>query len=189
MSRMRWVLLLVVLAGFVTGLAVLAVADPIHLRHARWFTAGLVLLAVVAATAACAVAVRTRRLRVAVAALGGAAALGWAGLVFQASQLAADNRDLSSVAEGDRRLVVVEGATAGAGPVYAVVVRSGGGPFEQESVVYQGVAGVPAPAVARFVDAGTVEVAIATGCRYRSQVRPGTLAADPVHRPLHPGGC
>ena len=62
------------------------------------------------------------------------------------------------------------------------MLRSGGGPFEQESLVYQGPTGAPPP-VALVVDPGDVEVAVGT-CRYQSKVEGVTMAVEPVHRPL-----
>jgi hypothetical protein len=179
----------VVLAGFAVlfgALAVLALADPFHLRHARWFTAGTILLALLFLTAAFAVLVPRRGLRVFVLVVGGIAVFAWVGLVASASQVSVENRVVSEVAEGGRRLVVIEGA---AGPVYAVVVRAGSGPFEQETVVYQGVESGPAPAAVRFVGPDTVEVRTRGGCVYRSEVEAVTLDVDPVHRPLRASGC
>lgn len=188
MTRPRRVLLLSALALVVVLLAGLAVADPFHLRHARWFTAGLVLLAVLLVTAALAVAVPRGLVRTATLTIGLVAALGWAGLVFQASRLANDNETVTEVAQGGRRLLVVEGSAFAIDPVFAVVLRSGSGPFEQESVVYQGVEEAPEPVV-RFIGPDTVEVATPLGCRYRSAVEGGTLAVTPVHRPQRPDTC
>jgi hypothetical protein len=188
-SRLRRTVVLAVCALLVAGLAVLAVADPFHLRHARWFTAGLVLLALLLTIAAFAVAVRRGLLRVLVLVVGGVATLGWLALVGVASQLNAENRIVSEVADGGRRLVVVEGAPVAIDPVYAVVLRAGGGPFEQETVVYQGLEEAPAPVEVRFVDPDTVEVRTSGGCVYRSEVEGVTLAVDPVHRPLRIDGC
>lgn len=188
MPRLRRAVVLAACAVLVGALAGLAIADPFHLRHIRWFTAGLVLLAVLLLTAAFAVAVRGV-LRVFVLVVGGVAALGWVAVVALADQVGVENREVSEVAEGDRRLVVVEGALGAIDPVYAVVLRSGGGPFEQETVVYQGVEAAPAPAEVRFVDPDTVEVRTGAGCAYRSEVEAVTLAVDPVHRPLRADGC
>jgi hypothetical protein len=166
------------------GLAALAVADPFHLRYARWFTSALVLLALLLGTAAFAVVVRGV-LRWAVLIVGGIAVLAWVGLVATASQLTtAENRIVDEVADGGRRVLVLEGS-----PSYAVVIRAGGGVFEQETVVYQGLEEMPPPADVRWVDADTVEVRTTGGCVYRSEVEPVTLAVDPVHRPLRADGC
>ena len=189
MVRLRSAVVLVVCAVLVGGLAALALADPFHLRYIRWFTAGLVLLAVLLVTAAFAVVARRGVLRVLVLVLGAIAALGWAALVGVATMVTVENRTVAEVAEGDRRLVVVEGAIAAIDPIFAVVVRAGGGAFEQETVVYQGVEAAPAPAEVRFVDADTVEVRTSGGCVYRSEVEAVTLAVDPVHRPLRADGC
>jgi hypothetical protein len=170
-------------------LAVLAVADPFHLRYARWFTAALVLVAIVLLTVTLAVAVGRGVLRWLVLIVGGVAVVGWCGLVFFANQLVPPNQELSEVADGGRRLVVLEGSAVAIDPVYAVVLRHGGGPFEQETVVYQGVESAPAPDQVRFVDGDTVEVRMPGGCVYRSEVETVTLAVDPVHRPLRADGC
>ncbi|GAA0924819.1 hypothetical protein [Pseudonocardia zijingensis] len=188
MRRLRGALVLAACAVLVVGLAVVALTDPFHLRHIRWFTASAVLLAVVLGAAALAVLVPRGGVRVAVLVLGGIAALGWVGMVALATRATVENRTVSEVQDGGRRLVVVEAATPPARPVYAVVVRSGDGLFEQETVVYQGVEAGPAPSDVRFVDADTVEVR--TGpCVYRAEVEPVTLAVDPVYRTLRPDTC
>ena len=188
-TRLRHAIVLLVCAGLAGGLAVLAVADPFHLRYARWFTAGLVLLTLLLLTAALAVIARRGLLRVLVLVFGGSAVLGWILVVTLAAQLVPENRVLVETADGGRRLLVMEGSLISLDPVYAVVLRSGSGPFEQESLVYQGLEQMPQPAQVRFVDAGTVEVAMTSGCRYRSAVEAGTLAVEPVHRPLRIDGC
>jgi hypothetical protein len=187
--RLRRVATLALCALLASGLAVLAVADPFHLRHARWFTSGFVLLALLLGTAAFAVAVRRGFLRMLVLVVGGVAVLGWVALIVVATRLTVDNTVMSEVTEGRKRLLVVEGAPAALDPVYAVVVRAGSGPFEQESVVYQGREGGPKPESVRFVDGDTVEVRVPGGCRYRSEVEAVTLAVHPVHRPLQAGAC
>jgi hypothetical protein len=174
-----------VIAVVVAGVAL---ADPFHLRHIRWFTASAVLLAVLLVTAAFAVLAPRGVVRLVVLGLGGVAALGWVGIVGLATQVTDENRSVSEVADGGRRLVVVESVPPAARPVYAVVVRSGTGVFEQEAVVYQGVEAGPVPSEVRFVDADTVEVR--TGpCIYRSEVEAVTLAVDPVHRTLRRDTC
>jgi hypothetical protein len=183
-SRLRRVVVLLMCVAVVAVLAGLSLADPFHLRQARWFTVGLIAVGLALLTALLATAAPRGPLRWVTLVVGVAALLGWAALVYGASTLTGGGRQ---VAEADdntgRRLVVLEGTLEVAGaPVYAVVLRSGGGPFEQESLVYQGLAGAPAPS-ARFVDPGTVEVAVGT-CRYRSGVETVTLAVEPVHRPL-----
>ncbi len=189
MTRLRHAIVLTICAFLAGGLAVLAVADPFHLRYARWFTAGLVLATLLLLTVAAMVIARRGLMRVLVLVIGGSAMLGWILVVMLASQLVQENRVVSEVAAGNMRLLVVEGAPAAIDPVYAVVLRAGGGPFEQESVVYQGLEEVPEPAEVRFVDDRTVEVRMGSGCSYRSQVEAGTLAVDPVHRPLRIDGC
>ncbi len=48
---------------------------------------------------------------------------------------------------------------------------------------------MPAPSGVRFVDGGAVEVLVGSNCRYRSTVEGGTMAVEPVHRPLRLGTC
>ena len=189
MTRVRSVVVLVLLVLVVGLLAGLSLADPFHLRHARWFTSGLVELALLLLVAALAVIARRGLMRGTVLLLGLVVVLGWAGFVAVATGLTGTNQEVARTAEGGRSLVVLEGSSFTIDPVYAVVLRSGGGPFEQESLVYQGVEGSPPPLAARFVDGATVEVQTLAGCRYRSAVEPVTLAVDPVHRPLQPGTC
>ena len=189
MIRLRWAILLTVCAVLAGGLAMLAVADPFHLRYARWFTAGLVLATLVLLTAALAVIARRGLLRVLVLVGGGIAIVGWTAVVWLAAQLDVENRVVSEAADGNRRLLVVEGSPIAIDPIYAVVLRSGGGPFEQEALVYQGLEEMPAPSGVRFVDGGAVEVQVGSNCRYRSTVEGGTMAVEPVHRPLRLGTC
>ncbi|HEY0814558.1 MAG TPA: hypothetical protein VGE11_14865 [Pseudonocardia sp.] len=179
MPRLRRVLVLLLCVLVVAVLAGLSVVDPFHLRQARWFTSGFIALGLVLLTAALAVAVPRGGLRWFAMIIGVAAVLGWGALVFGASTLAAPGKDVGEINSGGLRLVTIQ---ADRDPAYAVVLRSGGGPFEQESLVYQGPKGAPQPA-ARFVDKGDVEVAVGT-CRYQSKVEGGTMAVEPVHRPL-----
>jgi hypothetical protein len=189
MIRLRWAILLTVCAVLAGGLAILAVADPFHLRYARWFTAGLVLATLLLLTAALAVIARRGLLRVLVLVGGGIAIVGWTAVVWLAAQLDVENRVVSEAADGNRRLLVVEGSPIAIDPIYAVVLRSGGGPFEQEALVYQGLQEMPPPSDVRFVDGGAVEVLVGSNCRYRSTVEGGTMAVEPVHRPLRVGTC
>jgi hypothetical protein len=188
-TRVRSVVALVLLVLVVGLLAGLSVADPFHLRYARWFTSGLVALALVLLVAAVAVVARRGVLRGSVLVVGLVVVLGWMGFVVAATRLTGTNQELSTVPDGGRRLVLLSGSGSTIDPVYAVVLRAGGGPFEQESIVYQGVEGSPQPIATRFVDGRTVEVQTLAGCRYRSEVEPVTLAVDPVHRPLQAGTC
>ena len=189
MTRLRRAATLAACALVAVLLVALAVADPFHLRHAAWFVAGLVVLAVLLGTAALAVAVPRGVARVLVLVLGAIAVCGWAVLVTIAQQFGDGEREVSEVADGGHRLVVIEGSPFAIDPVYAVVVRAGSGPFEQESIVYQGVEEAPPPSELRFVDGDTVEVQTSGGCRFRSEVESVTLAVDPVHRPLRADGC
>jgi hypothetical protein len=178
-SRLRRILVLLLCVVVVVLLVGVSLVDPFHLRQARWFTSGLIAVGLILLTAMLGAATPRGPLRWVTVIVGAAALVGWAGLVYGASALAAGGKEVAEVDDAGRRLITVESNGASA---YAVVLRSGGGPFEQESLVYQGVAGAPAP-TARFVDPGTVEVAVGT-CRYRSGVEAVTLAVDPVHRPL-----
>jgi hypothetical protein len=187
--RLRSAVILAICALLVGGLAVASVADPFHLRYARWFTSGLVLLALLLLTAAAAFVARRGLVRVVVVVVGALAMLGWLTLVGLASQLVRENAVVSEVADGNMRLLVVEGSPGAIDPVYAVVLRAGAGPFEQESVVYQGLEDAIAPTEVRFVDGGTVEVQVGASCLYRSQVEAVTLAVEPVHRPLRVDSC
>lgn len=165
-------LALTVLAVFLVGLAVL---DPFHLRYAPRYVAGTVLLALVLATATLAVAVKVYLLRVLVLVLGGILALGWAIVAWLVIDLDDPRTEVSEVASGDRRLVVVEG------PAFAtsVVLRAGDGPFAQESLVWQGSETGPDEVAFRGAD----EVEIRTGsCVLVSRVEAVTLDVDPVHR-------
>lgn len=189
MIRVRSVVALVLLLLVVTGLAALSLADPFHLRHARWFTSGLIGLAIALLVVVLAIVARRGLLRGTVLLLGLVVVLGWAGFVVAATRLTGPNRDLTTTEDGGRRLVLVAGMGATIDPVFAVVLRAGSGAFEQESIVYQGVEGSPQPVATRFVDADSVEVQTISGCRYRSTVEPVTLAVDPVHRPLQASTC
>ena len=180
-------LVLAALAVIVVILAGLSVIDPFHLRHARWFSLALVFLAILLVTAALAVPLRGL-LRGLVLGIGAVAVLGWAAFAWFAAGFAPDYREVRTVADGDRRLVVLEGGTANIDPVHSVVLRSGGGPFEQQSLVYQGREDGPGVADLRFVGRSTVEVLVAT-CDYRSEIADVTLEVDPVHSALLAGGC
>jgi hypothetical protein len=186
--RLRGALVLVACAVLVAVLAGLAIVDPFHMRHIRWFTASAVLLAVLLVASAFAVLAPRGVMRMLVLVVGGVAALGWVAIVAAATLVSVENRTVSEVTEGGRRLVVVEGAIPAIDPVYAVVVRSGSGAFEQETIIYQGVEDGPVPSEVRFVDVDTVEVRMG-GCVYRSEIEAVTLAVDPVHRPLRPDTC
>ncbi|WP_214405659.1 hypothetical protein [Pseudonocardia lacus] len=187
MSRLRSAVILMALALLAVGLGGLSVMDPFHLRHARWYTSGAVLVAIVLVTVAFAVVARRGLLRGLVAVVGGVAVVGWIALVWLASQLVSESVPISESDSEGRQLVVLEGR-ATIDPAYAVVVRAGSGPFAQESMVYQGLEEGPVP-TARFVDADTVEVTTPPGCTYRSEVEAGTLEVTPVHRPFRLDTC
>jgi hypothetical protein len=188
MPRLRRAVILMGLALLAVALGGLAVADPFHLRYARWFTAGAILLAIALVTAAFAVVARRGLLRGFVLVVGLVAIAGWAVVVLLAMRLQVGNREINEVDDGGRRLLVLE-AYPVLDPSYAVVVRSGGGPFEQESLVYQSVPDALPPTGIRFVDSNHVEVRAAGGCTYTSEVESGTLAVSPVHRPLRLDAC
>jgi len=188
-TRLRAAIALIGLVVVVAVLAGLALLDPFHLRHARWFTAGLVGLLLVLLTALLAVVARRGLLRAMVVLVGVVALLGWGAFVYGASRLTGTNTEVLRVADGGRSLVVLQGTGSTVEPVYAVVLRAGGGPFEQETLVYQGAEGSPPPSLTRFVDAHTVSVETLGGCRYRSTVEDVTLAVDPVFRPLTGRSC
>jgi len=186
MPRLRSAVILMALALVAVGLGGLSVMDPFHLRNARWFTAGAVLLAIVLVTVAFAVVVRRGLLRGLVLVVGTVAAVGWVVLVWLASQLIDDSVEVSATSAEDRQLVVLEARVID--PGYAVVVRAGSGLFAQESLVYQGLEGGPAPS-ARFVDPDTVEVTTPNGCTYSSEIEVATLEVSPVHRPFRLDSC
>lgn len=187
MPRLRNAAILMVCALLAVGIGAIALADPFHLRHARWYTVGAVLLAIVLVTAAFAAAVRRGLLRGFVLVVGGVAVLTWLALAWLAAQLNVQSREIAEVADGGRRLVVLERYPV-IDPAYAVVVRAGIGPFEQETLVYQGLEDGPQPS-GRFIDNDTVEVSVPNGCTYRSEIEPITLDVDPVYRPLRIDAC
>ena len=188
MPRLRSAVILMGLALLAVGLGGLAVADPFHLRYAKWYTVGAVFLAIALVTAAFAVVARRGLLRGFVLVVGVVALAGWIVVVLLVMRVQVGNREVSEVDDGGRRLLVLQ-AYPSLDPSYAVVVRAGSGPFEQESLVYQGVPDALAPVAIRFVDSGTVEVQAAGGCTYRSEIEGGTLAVSPVHRPLRIDAC
>lgn len=183
MARLRRFLVLLACVLLVAGLAGVSALDPFHLRQARWFTAGLVALTLVLLTALFAVVTPRGPLRWFVLFVGVAAVIGWSFVVGTASTLVRDNGIVAEADQGGRRLLVLRGFAPD--PVYAVVVRAGAGPFEQESLVYQAPAQTPVP-TARFADDGAVAVQVGP-CAYRSTVEAGTLDVEPVHRPLEVG--
>jgi hypothetical protein len=188
--RRRPVILLAA-AVLTAGLAALALVDPLHLRYSDVYGAVLVLLAIVVGTVALVHALRGRAARVLTGVLGAVLAAGWAVLAWFAIQLTGPNRLVAEVEGTDRRLVVVENSAFAIDPTYAVLVRAGSGPLEQESLVWQGLAEGAAPSEVRFRDAAEVEVEVLLqpGCGYRSTVDPVTLTVDPVHRPIRLDGC
>lgn len=178
MTTLRRTLVLLALTVLAALLAGLAVADPFHLRYAPWFVAGTVLLLIVLATATLAVAVRPARLVVGV--LGVVVALGWAVVAVLGIDLRDEGRPLSEVVSGGQRLVVLDRPVV-VDPAFAVVLRAGGGPFEQESPVWFGAPEGAAPDAVAFRGTDEVEVRVGS-CVLVSRVEPVTLAVDPVHR-------
>lgn len=182
MSTLRRSLVLGALTAVAALLAGLAVLDPFHLRHAQWFTAGTVLLAIVLATATLTVAVKLYIARVLVLVLGGILALGWAAIAWLAIDIGSAGRPVSEVVSGGQRLVVLDGlAGFSPDPVTSVVLRAGDGPFEQESLVWEGLPEGGGPNEVAF--RGADELEIRTGpCVLVSIVEPLTLTVDPVYR-------
>ncbi|SHK32467.1 hypothetical protein SAMN05443637_10518 [Pseudonocardia thermophila] len=180
------VIVLVALTAVVGVLAALSLLDPFHLRHARWYSLGLVGLAIVLGTAVFAVALRGG-LRGFVLGVGVAALAAWGVLTWFVAGIASGGAEVRTVVDGDRRLVVLRGGAFAADPVYSVVVRSGAGPFEQQSVVYQGRADGPEVTDLRF--SGEAVLVQVGRCGYRSEIDPLTLEVRPVHVPLLAGAC
>lgn len=182
MTTVRRALVLGMFALLAALLAGLAVLDPFHLRHVRWFVAGTVVVTLVLVTAALVVAVTLYAVRVLVLVLGGILTLGWAAVAYLAIGLDDPRGVVTEVASGDRRLVVLRGEPFTVDPVFHVVLRAGApGPFEQESPVWQGDPEGAAPDEVAF--RGSDEVQVRTGgCVFVSRVEPVTLTVDPVHR-------
>jgi hypothetical protein len=188
MPSLRRAVILMLCALIAVGIGGLAVLDPFHLRYARWFTIGAVTLAILLVTAAFAAVARRGLLRGAVLVVGGVALVGWVAVAWLAATLGAGSTDVAQIDDdGGRRLVVLESVPV-IDPAYAVVVRSGGGPFEQQSTVYQGPEGGPQPE-ARFLDADTVVVETPDGCNYQSEIEPITLDVGERHAPPQADGC
>ena len=181
MTTLRRALVLAAIAILAALLAGLAVLDPFHQRHAQWFVAATVLATIVLVTLTLAVAVRIYALRVLVLVVGGIGAVGWAAVAYLTIGLDDERGAVAEVASGDRRLVVLEGEPFTIDTVFRVVLRSGAGPFEQESPVWLGEPEGAAPDEVSF--RGADEVAVRTGgCVLVSRVEPVTLLVDPVHR-------
>jgi len=185
---MKW---LAVVALVCAVLGALAGWDPFHLRLAEAATGVLVLAALVLGTVLAARALPGRVLRVAGAAVGGLLVAGWLGLAALTVAFAGPEPEQVAAVGGDDgrvELVLVRGHAFEA-PVYSVRLRAGGGPFAQESLVWQGLADAPAPT--RLVLSGPQEVrVVASGvCGYRSTFDRTTLAVEPVHYALRPDGC
>lgn len=182
MSTLRRVLVLGALTIIAALLAGLALLDPFHLRYAPWFTAGTVLLTIVLATVTLTVAVKLYLARVLVLVLGGILALGWAFIAWFSISLDDEGRPVSEVVSGGQRLVVLDGpADLSPDPVFWVVLRAGSGPFEQESLVWQGEPEGSGPEEVAFRGVDELEIRSGT-CVLVSRVEPLTLDVDPVHR-------
>jgi hypothetical protein len=87
-SRLGRVVVLLLCVVVVAVLAGVSLTDPFHLRQARYFTAGLIALALVLLTALLANATPRGPLRWVTLVLGVAAVLGWGAFVYGASALA-----------------------------------------------------------------------------------------------------
>lgn len=177
-------------ALLLSGLATFAVLDPFHLRHSGPAAAVLVALAVVAVTWLALRWIRGRAARIVAVLAGSVVMLGWIGMVWLSVSFAGPERVVDEVAsEAGQRLVLIEGR-AFSETVFSVRLRSGSGPFEQESLVWQGLADGAAPEEVRFGDQpDQVEVVSEGGCGYRSTFDATTLDVDPVFRPLRLDGC
>ena len=132
-SRLRRVVVLLLCVVVVAVLAGVSLADPFHLRQARWFTAGLIAVALVLLTVLLATGAPRGPLRWVTLVVGVAAVLGWAGFVYGASALTGGSKPVAEADDAQRRLVTLEGDS---GRTYAVVLRSGG-------ALRAGVAGLP----------------------------------------------
>jgi len=185
-TRLRRVLVLLALVVVVGVSAGVSVLDPFHLRHIAWFTAGLVALAILLLTAFLAALAPRGVIRFLLVLLGVVALGFWGVVVWTAAQISAEGAVVGQTEQAGHRLLVLRGSGYTVDPVFAVVVRSGDGVFEQQSLVYQGLEQAPQPE-AHFVDARTVEVRVGTACVYRSSVEDVTLDVQPVHRPIVPG--
>lgn len=185
----RPVVLLGAGAAVSTALAAFVLVDPFNLRFAGGYAAVLVTLAVILVTVLLVRVLRGRVYRIVAATLGALLALGWLGLVWLAADFAGPERVVRDVPSGgDERLVLIEGR-AFVDVVFSVRLRSGSGPFAQESLVWQGLGGGAPPTELRFAPQRTVEVVAAELCGYRSTFDPLTLDVEPVHRPLRLDGC
>lgn len=174
------------------ALAAFAAVNPFHLRWGGPATAVLVGLTIALVTAAAAVVPRRRANRIVTAVLGTLILVGWCAAAIVGLRFSGPQRDVTTVAAGNYRLVVVEGH-AFVDTVYSVHLRRGSGPLEQDSLVWQGLAEGSPPAQVRFhgdpAADQQVEVVAGPGCGYRSRYDSHTLAVDPVHRPLRLDGC
>lgn len=182
----------VILGGFAVLaviLAAVAVADPFNLRWAAWWTAGTVALALLLVTFALVALAPARILRTFLAVLGLVLTAGWVVAVLLLVQWGgpapADVRELA--ADGGLRAVLVTGQRDSPDSGPAVVVRSGSGPFEQQSLVWSGTSGTPEPDGAAFVD-GMAEIQLGT-CSFAVPVEPVTLEAVPILQGAGAGGC
>lgn len=175
MSTVRRVLVLAALTVLAVLVAGLAVFDPFNLRYAQWFTAGAVLLVIVLATATLTVAVKIYLARLLVLVLGGILALGWAAIAWFSIGLDETGEPVSEVASGAQRLVVLTGnASFSPDPLSWVVLRAGDGPFEQESLVWQGEPEGGGPDEVAFRGEDELEVRVGN-CVLTSRVEPLTL--------------
>lgn len=144
------------------------------------------LVAIVLATAWTLPRVRPAGVRIVVA-TGAVVAVGvTAGLLWLAAVLDPELRPVREAPgpAGSRwHLVVVEVRTfAVDGITHSVRARAGHGPLAQDLPVWT--AEGPPPLDARFLDATTIEVVDAVGCRHRAQASDATVAVAP-----RPPGC
>lgn len=173
------------------ALAAFAALDPFHLRHAFAYTAATVLVALVLGTVLLVRVLRARWLKLVTGALGGLLVAGWIGYIALTLAFAGIGPETvvrSGGESGQVELVLVRGRAFDA-PVYSVRLRTGGGPFAQESTVWEGVANGAAPRTVRLVGDDVAEVVAGERCGYRSTYDRTTLDAEPVNRPIRPDGC
>lgn len=178
-------------AASCVALAVPAVVDPFHLRHGAAYSAVLVLAALLLVTVLAVRVLPGRLLAVAGGVVGGLLVVGWVGLIGLTLAFAGPQPEQVTATGGDSgrvSLVLVRGHAFEA-TVFSVRLRAGGGPFAQESTVWQGLGDAPPPARFVFTDPQSVAVVGAGQCGYRSTFDATTLGVDPVHYALRPDGC
>ena len=184
----RALLIALIVCALLAGVAALG---PFHLRYAPQYTGVLVLAALVLALVSAIRMLRERFLRTAAVAIVGLLLACWLGLIglwVAFAGLGPDTVVRDGGTSGRIHLLVVR-ARAFDAPVFSVRLRTGGGPFAQETVVWEGLARGAAPTGLRFAADHTAEIVAAGQCGYRSTFDRVTLDARPVNRPIRPDGC